>query len=118
MGPKPANERADHDLFRTELLNLINQLHELVRLAALIDWQAFEAEWSPQFVTTTGRPALPTRLICAVVALGRGRCDVYVGISSVINAKARVKLVVKGRLFTDRRRWPNHVSVISAITAT
>jgi len=29
MGPKPADERADQDLFRTELLNLINQRHEL-----------------------------------------------------------------------------------------
>ncbi|WAC74279.1 IS5 family transposase [Roseateles sp. SL47] len=69
MGPKPADERADHDLFRTELLNLINQRHELVRLAALIDWQAFEAEWSPQFVSTTGRPALPTRLMAALLYL-------------------------------------------------
>jgi Transposase domain (DUF772) len=69
LGPKPADERADHDLFRTELLNLINQRHELVRLAALIDWQAFEAEWSPQFVSTTGRPALPTRLMAALLYL-------------------------------------------------
>lgn len=69
MGPKPVDERADHDLFRTELLNLINQRHELVRLAALIDWQAFEAEWSPQFISTTGRPALPTRLMAALLYL-------------------------------------------------
>lgn len=69
MGPKPADERADHDLFRSELLNLINQRHELVRLTALIDWQAFEAEWSPEFVSTTGRPALPTRLMAALLYL-------------------------------------------------
>lgn len=69
MGPKPADERADHDLFRSELLNLINQRHGLVRLAALIDWQAFEAEWSPEFVSTTGRPALPTRLMAALLYL-------------------------------------------------
>jgi IS5 family transposase len=41
MGPKPAESTDDHDLFRTELVNLIDQRHELVRLAELIDWQAF-----------------------------------------------------------------------------
>jgi IS5 family transposase len=40
MGPKPADERSDHDLFRTELVNLIDQRHELVKLAAL-PWQRF-----------------------------------------------------------------------------
>jgi IS5 family transposase len=56
-------------LFRTELVNLIDQRHELVRLAALIDWQAFADEWSPQFVSTTGRPALPTRLMASLLYL-------------------------------------------------
>jgi IS5 family transposase len=37
MGPKPAESRDDHDLFRTELVGLIDQRHELVRLADLID---------------------------------------------------------------------------------
>jgi IS5 family transposase len=69
MGPKPAKPTDDHDLFRTELVNLIDQRHELVRLAALIDWQAFANEWSPQFVSTTGRPALPTRLMASLLYL-------------------------------------------------
>ena len=30
MGPKPADERADQDLFRTELVNLIDHRQELV----------------------------------------------------------------------------------------
>ena len=66
MGPKSAESTHDHDLFRTELVNLIDQRHELVRLAELIDWQAFANEWSPQFVSTTGRPALPTRLMASL----------------------------------------------------
>lgn len=33
---------------------LIDQRHELVKLAALIDWQAFADEWSSQFESTTG----------------------------------------------------------------
>lgn len=69
MGPKPAESTHDHDLFRTELANLIDQRHELVRLAELIDWQAFANEWSPQFVSTTGRPALPTRLMASLLYL-------------------------------------------------
>jgi transposase, IS5 family len=69
MGPKPVESTDDHDLFRTELVNLIDQRHELVRLAELIDWQAFANEWSPQFVSTTGRPALPTRLMASLLYL-------------------------------------------------
>jgi IS5 family transposase len=69
MGPKPVDERCDHDLFRTELVNPIDHRHELVRLGGLIDWQAFADEWSPQFVSTTGRPALPTRLMAALLYL-------------------------------------------------
>lgn len=46
MGPKPAQSSIDHDLFRTELVNLIDQRHELVRLAELIDWQGFANQWS------------------------------------------------------------------------
>jgi len=69
MGPKPVDERSDHDLFRTELVNLIDHRHELVKLGELIDWQAFADEWSPQFVSTTGRPALPTRLMAALLYL-------------------------------------------------
>ena len=68
MGPKPA-DTADQDLFRAELSNLIDQRHELVRLAELIDWDAFSRQWSPQFVSTTDRPALPTRLMAALLYL-------------------------------------------------
>ena len=68
MGPKLA-DTADQDLFRAELVNLIDQRHELVRLAALIDWDAFSQQWSAQFVSTTGRPALPTRLMAALLYL-------------------------------------------------
>ena len=69
MGPKPVDERSDHDLFRTELVNLIDQRHELARLADLIDWPAFAQQWGAQFESTTGRPALPTRLMAALLYL-------------------------------------------------
>lgn len=69
MGPKVIDERCEDDLFRTELVNLIDTRHELARLAELIDWQAFADEWSPQFKSTTGRPALPTRLMASLLYL-------------------------------------------------
>ena len=51
MGPKPRQDAAEQDLFRKELVNLIDQRHELVKLAALIDWPAFEqACWAGQQV--------------------------------------------------------------------
>jgi IS5 family transposase len=37
--------------------------------AGLINWQAFSDEWSPQFASPTGRPALPTRLMAALLYL-------------------------------------------------
>lgn len=58
MGPKAVDLHADHDLFRTELVNLIDQRHKLVRLSELIDWQAFADAWSPQFVSTPRAPCI------------------------------------------------------------
>jgi hypothetical protein len=46
-------------LFGAELLNLINQPHGLVHLAAPIKWQALEAEWSPQFISPPIGPRCP-----------------------------------------------------------
>lgn len=69
MGPKLSVDVHEQDLFRTELLNLIDQRHELVKLAALIDWPAFEQAWGPKFESSTGRPALPTRLMASLLYL-------------------------------------------------
>lgn len=69
MGPKQPRRHDEHDLFRMELVNLIDQRHELARLGELINWQAFSDQWSPQFTSTTGRPALPTRLMAALLYL-------------------------------------------------
>jgi transposase, IS5 family len=69
MGPKSRHHAAEQDLFRLELVNLIDQRHELVKLAALIDWPAFEQAWGPKFESTTGRPVLPTRLMASLLYL-------------------------------------------------
>jgi transposase, IS5 family len=66
MGPRPVNQK-DADMLRMELLNLIDQRHWLVKLAQLIDRNTFEASWGPLFKSTTGRPALPTRPMAALL---------------------------------------------------
>lgn len=67
MGPKPFAERSDHDLFRTELVNVIYQRHELARLADLIDWPGFALQWGAHFESATGRQALPTLLMATLL---------------------------------------------------
>jgi IS5 family transposase len=69
MGPKQRPALSEHDLFRLELVNMIDARHELVRLAKLIDWSVFDREFSPHFVSHTGRPALPTRLMAGLLYL-------------------------------------------------
>jgi IS5 family transposase len=64
----PVQPRVD-DLFRQELVNIIDTRHELARLAGLIDWSVFDRQFGAQFVSTTGRPALPTRLVAGLLYL-------------------------------------------------
>jgi IS5 family transposase len=47
----------------TPLKDLLNPEHPLYRLAAVIDWQRFEAEFGKLYAEGLGRPALPTRLL-------------------------------------------------------
>lgn len=45
MRSKPPPQPVADDLFRQELVNIINMRHELVRLAGLIDWSVFDREF-------------------------------------------------------------------------
>jgi transposase, IS5 family len=69
MGPKSRVAAAEQDLFRMGLVNLIDQRHELVKLAGLIDWPAFAEAWGPKFESTTGRLALDMRLMASLLYL-------------------------------------------------
>jgi IS5 family transposase len=62
MRPKQPKAEPQDDLFRTRLENLVDPRHPLVRLAGLIDWGRFEAEFGALY-TDGGRPGLPTRLM-------------------------------------------------------
>lgn len=57
------------DLLRPRLVDLIDMCHELVKLAALIDWEFFDQEWAGFFPSTTGRPATPPRLVAGLMYL-------------------------------------------------
>jgi IS5 family transposase len=69
MGPRDRRQTPQDDLFRSALGNLLDQRHPLVKLAARIDWLVFEQEWGELFVSTTGRPAAPPRLIAGLLYL-------------------------------------------------
>ncbi len=62
MRPKQPAAVPQDDLFRARLENLVDPRHALVRLAGLIDWGRFEAEFGALY-TDGGRPGLPTRLM-------------------------------------------------------
>ena len=68
MGPKHPSP-ASGELFQQVLTELINLEHPLVKLAALIDWEVFQTQWSGFFPSKTGRPATPPRLIAGLLYL-------------------------------------------------
>ena len=51
------------ELFRTRLENLIDDRHELVQLAAKLDWEMFDEKFGTVFSEGSGRSALPTPLM-------------------------------------------------------
>jgi IS5 family transposase len=54
---------------RPRLVDMIDMRHELVRLAALIDWSWFEEHWAGFFPSPEGRPALHPRLVAGLMYL-------------------------------------------------
>ena len=66
MKAKPKGPEQD-DLFRARLVEIIDMHHELVKLAALIDWEFFKREWAGFFPSEAGRPATPSRLVAGLL---------------------------------------------------
>ena len=60
---------ADPDLFRQELVNLINLRHPLVQLAQKIDWTACEAHFGGLYAAGIGRPGHPIGLMVGLQLL-------------------------------------------------
>jgi IS5 family transposase len=68
MKHRPRPEEQD-DLLRPRLIDLIDPRHELVKLAALIDWAVFDREWAGFFPSSKGRPATEPRLVAGLLYL-------------------------------------------------
>jgi IS5 family transposase len=66
MRPKPPPKTKPEDLFRSRLDSILDERHELVRLAKLIDWDRFDEAFGRLYVEKTGRPGLPTRLMAGL----------------------------------------------------
>jgi transposase, IS5 family len=64
--PRPPEQ---DDLLRPRLVDMIDARHELVKLAALIDWEVFEREWAGFFPSGKGRPATEPRLVAGLLYL-------------------------------------------------
>lgn len=60
--PFQRGSKADADLFRSRLEQIINMRHELVRLTGLVDWGFFDQRFAPLY-SEAGRPGVPTRLM-------------------------------------------------------
>jgi IS5 family transposase len=68
MRPKQRETSKSEDLFRARLDQIINPKHELVRLAAEIDWTWIDGEIAPLY-SEHGRPAVPTRFMIGLLLL-------------------------------------------------
>ena len=63
MRPKVPDPSPSSDLFRNRLDNLLDQRHELYRLADLIDWNSFDTTFGALYCSDNGCPAKATRLM-------------------------------------------------------
>ena len=57
------------EMFRARLDEQLNMKHPLIRLAGLMDWALIEHHFAGHFTSGRGRPALPPRLVAALLYL-------------------------------------------------
>ena len=63
MSPEKPEICPSPDLFRNLLENLLNQRHELYRLANLMDWSVFDTAFGDLYCPDNGSPAKAMRLM-------------------------------------------------------
>lgn len=66
MKPKPSDHSPQKELFRVELVGLVDRGHPLVKLAGKINWGGFEERLGKTFDAKTGAPGINTRLMVAL----------------------------------------------------
>ena len=54
------------DFFRTELSRMVNRKHPMVKVAAGMDWEAFETALEQTWHPELGRPGVSTRLLVSL----------------------------------------------------
>lgn len=70
MKPPTDNpEATQHDLFRSELRQMIDLRHPLVKLAERIDWSRFDEQFGATYCEEHGRPGIRTRQMVALTYL-------------------------------------------------
>lgn len=69
MALRETHHTAEADLFRQELINLIDLRHPLVKLAEKIDWSRCEARLVGLYAAGVGRPGHPIRLMVGLQLL-------------------------------------------------
>jgi hypothetical protein len=73
---KPKRPEQD-DLFRARLVEIINMRHELVKLAAMIDWEFFERDWAGFFPSVQRNFAWMEEKGLIYEMTGQGRYQVW-----------------------------------------
>ena len=63
---KPPQQNRQHDLFRSELANMVNPNHPLVTLSKAVDWKRLDDVFGETYCSDNGRPAISTRLMVAL----------------------------------------------------
>ena len=63
---KPPQQNRQHDLFRSELANMVNPTHPLVTLSKAVDWKRLDEVFGETYCPNNGRPAISTRLMVAL----------------------------------------------------
>ena len=69
MKPKLQSRDKNRDLFREELIDILDMSHNLCVTADLLDWSLFRESFDKEFPSKTGRPATPSRLIAGLLYL-------------------------------------------------
>jgi transposase, IS5 family len=63
---KAAYKNRQKDLFRVELLKIIDPAHSLAKLSGVVDWEQLEKVFGSTYCPDNGRPAVSTRLMVAL----------------------------------------------------
>ncbi len=67
MKPKRSKqENPQSNLFQSELINMINPSHSLVKLSKTIDWDKLDEAFGKSYCSDNGRPAISTRLMVSL----------------------------------------------------